>query len=264
MEQADRRAALLALVGATESYLDELEAAAAIPASQNPQPANERIDAQADEAASALAAAEALSKNDALAPPSVSAAPLARVLGTRHQDYRTYRQRLAQARAINEQRATRLASVLSFTGSFDGILSRYSASRDELADWTAKVASEGVTYTEAYAVLKQQVERREQLRDELAALSASAEFATFHTDVLALMDSAISATEDASRGISEYQLDDSYTYYSYDETPGWTSFREASHRISDSYDATLSAYAQQKQTLTARLSKREPLPKPPA
>ena len=49
VEQADRRAALVALVGATESYLDELQAAATLPAAQDPQAASDRADEQADE-----------------------------------------------------------------------------------------------------------------------------------------------------------------------------------------------------------------------
>ena len=150
----------------------------------------------------------------------------------------------------------------SFTGSFDGILSRYSASRDELGDWASKVATEGATYTEAYQVLEQQADRRRQLRDELAALSAPAEFATARASILSVMDSAITATEDASRGISEYQSD--YTYSSYDQTPGWTSFHETSLQIADDYGSAMSTYERDKQTIIARLSKREPLPKSPA
>jgi hypothetical protein len=83
-------------------------------------------------------------------------------------------------------------------------------------------------------------------------------------NVLAVMDSAITATEDASRGISEYQSDVDYTYYSYDQTPGWLSFQEASQQIGTDYGRALSAYEQQKRTILTRLSKREPLPKPPA
>ena len=75
-------------------------------------------------------------------------------------------------------------------------------------------------------MLYQQAERRRQLRDELTALVAPAEFATMKADVLAVMDSAIPATEDASRGISEYQSDTYYSYGSYDQTPGWVSSRK--------------------------------------
>ena len=264
VEQADRRAALVALVGATERYLDELQAAATLPAAQNPQAASDRADEQADELRSALAAANPLSSHDELAPPNVSATPLVRSLASRHQAFLTYEKRLAAAKALNRRRAARLASVSSFTGSFDGIIGRYSDSRDELGDWTAKVESEGATWDEAYGVLYQQTDRRRQLRDELTALVAPAEFATMKSDVLAVMDSAITATEDASRGISEYQSDTYYTYGSYDQTPGWVSFQEASEQIGKDYSRGLSAYEHQKRTILARLSKREPLPKPPA
>ena len=207
VEQADRRAALVALVGATESYLDELQAAAALPAAQNPQAASDHADEQADELGSALAAANALSSRDELPPPNVSARPLVRALASRHEAFLTYEKRLTAAKALNRRRAALLASAQTFTRSFDGIIGRYSDSREELGDWTAKVESEGSTYDEAYAVLAQQSDRRRQLRDELTALHAPAEFATMKTDVLAVMDSAITATEDASRGISEYQSD---------------------------------------------------------
>jgi hypothetical protein len=264
VEQADRRAALVALVGATESYLDELQAAATLPAAQDPQAASERADEQADELENALAAANALSSRDELLPPNVRATPLVRALASRHQAYLTYEKQLAATVALNQRRAAHLASAQTFTRSFDGIIGRYSNSRDELGDWTAKVENEGATYTEAYEVLYQQTERRKQLRDELTALAAPAEFATMKADVLAVMDSAITATEDASRGISEYQSDLDYTYYSYDQTPGWLSFQEASHQISTDYSRALSAYESQKQAILARLSRREPLPKPPA
>jgi hypothetical protein len=264
VEQADRRAALVALVGATESYLDELQAAAALPAAQDPQAANDRADEQADELESALAAANALSSRNELLPPNVSATPLVRALASRHQAYLTYEKQLAAAKALNQRRAAHLASAETFTGSFDGIIGRYSDSRDELGNWTAKVESEGASYTEAYEVLYQQAERRRQLRDELTALAAPAEFVTTKADVLAVMDSAITATEDASRGISEYQSDVDYTYYSYDQTPGWISFQQASRQVGTDYGRALAAYENQKQTILARLSKREPLPKPPA
>jgi hypothetical protein len=264
VEQADRRAALVALVGATESYLDELQAAATLPAAQDPQAASERADEQADELESVLAAANALSNRDELLPPNVSATPLVRALASRHQAYLTYEKQLAAAKTLNRRRAAHLASAQTFTRSFDGIIGRYSDSRDELGDWTAKVENEGATYTEAYEVLYQQAERRRQLRDELTALVAPAEFATIKADVLAVMDSAITATEDASRGISEYQSDVDYTYYSYDQTPGWLSFQEASQQIGTDYGRALSVYEQQKRTILTRLSAREPLPKPPA
>ncbi len=264
VEQADRRAALVALVGATESYLDELQAAATLPAAQNPQAASDRADDQADELGSALAAANTLSSHDELPPPNVSATPLVRALASRHQAFLTYEKRLAAATALNRRRAARLASVSSFTGSFDGIIGRYSDSRDELGDWTAKVESEGATWDEAYGVLYQQTDRRRQLRDELTALVAPAEFATMKSDVLAVMDSAITATEDASRGISEYQSDTYYTYGSYDQTPGWVSFQEASEQIGTDYSRALAAYDAEKRTIIARLGKREPLPKQPA
>jgi hypothetical protein len=264
VEQADRRAALVALVGATESYLDELKAAATLPAAQNPQPASDRANQQADELETALAAANALSSRDELPPPTVSATPLVVALASRHQAFLTYEKRFAAAKALNRLRAARLTSAQTFTRSFDGIIGRYSDSRDELGDWTAKVDSEGSTYSEAYGVLAQQTDRRRQLRDELAALVAPAEFATMKADVLAVMDSAIIATEDASRGISEYQSDVNYSYYSYDQTPGWVSFQEASDQISTDYSRALSAYEKRKRTITARLSTREPLPKPPA
>lgn len=264
VEQADRRAALVALVGATESYLDELQAAAMLPAAQDPQAASDRVDEQAVELESALAAANALSSRDELPPPNLSATPLVRALASRHQAFLTFEKQLAAAKALNRRRAAHLAIAQTFTRSFDGIIGRYSDSRDELGDWTAKVESEGSSYSEAYAVLYQQTERRRQLRDELTALVAPAEFATMKADVLAVMDSAITATEDASRGISEYQSDVDYTYYSYDQTPGWLSFQEASHQIGTDYSRALSAYEQQKRTIVARLSKREPLPKPPA
>jgi hypothetical protein len=264
VEQADRRAALVALVRATESYLDELQAAATLPAAQNPQAASDHADQQADELESALAAANALSSRDELPPPNVSARPLVRALASRHQAFLTYEKRLAAAKALSQRRAALLASAQAFTRSFDGIIGRYSDSRDELGDWTAKVESEGSTYDEAYGVLYQQTERRRQLRDELTALVAPAEFATMKGHVLAVMDSAITATEDASRGISEYQSDAGYTYYSYDQTPGWVSFQKASDQIATHYNRALSAYEHQKRTILARLSKREPLPKPPA
>ena len=75
----------------------------------------------------------------------MSATPLVRALASRHQAFLTYEKQLAAAKALNGRRAARLASAQTFTGWFDGIIGRYSSSRDELGDWTAKVESEGAT-----------------------------------------------------------------------------------------------------------------------
>jgi hypothetical protein len=267
VSQAVPRAALVAFVDAEEQYLRELTRLAELDAKTllAGQLARARELAVDTEAAYTAARAVLPSTHAAATSLALSPAALERVLSERRAAWITYERELAKAQQVNRRRATQLATLQAFTGRLDGIIDRYSTSRNDLSDWIAGVNSHGASFGEAYQVLEQQAERRRQLRTELAALQPPAAFAGHVSALLALIDRAIEATEAASRGIGEYQFStywDGYTRY--DETPGWLSFQQASGEISESYGLTLSRYQQAKRTLTARLAKKVPLPKPPA
>ena len=264
VEQRRHRVVLLTALAAERRYVTELERLAGLapPLATEAEFAGARE--YAEEAEDALAAALALRPNEAASSGvELTPAPVIRVLSTARERWIQARQERARVTRLNRQRAEQLASLRAFTDQFDGIIARYSSARSELAAWIDKVNASGATFAEAYDVLAQQADRRRQLREELAGLSTPAAFAADKERVLAVMDRAVDATTSASRGISEYQVDDEGYYSSYDQTPGWQSFEQTTDEISRSYAAAIAAYQARKTEVFRPLMKKVPLPKLP-
>lgn len=257
------RQALLRVVTAEQGYVTELRRLSQLAPREVANVQFARSSELAREAEEAILAAPSLPSGGEVRAIDLSPAALTRVLSALRA---TWVEIQADRRRINRLNANRVASlraVRSFSAQFDGIVARYSEAREELGDWIYKVNSVGASFIEAYQVLELQAERRRQFRSELAALSSPPEFSPDKAALLAVMDSAIAATETASRGIAEYQSDYSGYYSSYDQTPGWQEFEVTSDAVGTSYANALRAYKQRKDLVEAGLSKRVRLPKLP-
>jgi hypothetical protein len=261
-EIPEYRSALVAFFDAEIKYLKELERLANLPSAEAIPSEYQRAPELAGELETAMEAAIAL-RDDAVDFGTVALSPTALTQTlSKLAEYRAevQRERVRIARA-NRRRAARLAELKATTDQMDGIIGRYSDARGNLATWIDGVNSHGASFMEAYDVLFQHAELRRQLREELAALDVPDPFGADKSALLAVMDAAINATEDASRGISEYQF--SWAYYSYDQTPGWLSFKSATSQISKDYGAAQSTYAGRKEELFRTLSRKRPLPELP-
>jgi flagellar biosynthesis chaperone FliJ len=163
----------------------------------------------------------------------------------------------ARIRRQNQARAEQLASIEAFVGSLDGVIARYATARTELSDWIEETNA-GRTWAEAYQVLDQQQARRIQLREELSALEAPAEFGETKTELLGIMDAAIDAMGAASRGMAEYQYD--WSYWDFRDTPGWREFEKVTSDITNRLETTLYHYEATKEEVLSKLRTRKPLP----
>lgn len=262
VDSAAHREAVVSVVTVLDGVLAELNRLASLPSAEAESADLGRMDAASDDLYQAI--------DDALRTQSLEprlAIPIldVTVIGAALSDLAAYREEVLAERTrikrANDRRAEALRGIESFTGQFDGIIDRYSTSRSELADWIDKVNSSGASYVEAYQTLDQQIERRVQLRDELAALDAPGEFASDKSAVLSVMDRAINAVEAAYRGVVEYQYN--YRYWSYEDTPGWRTFENETAIITDDYGAALGSYEASKAAVIKRLSKVVPLPNLP-
>lgn len=258
---AGRRSALENIVVAQLDYFSELDRLSELPSAEAQPSEYVRARELAGEVEATFAQAK---RYDAtLEVPAISPSPLTAVLS----DLAAYRKEVlkerARAREINKERAAELAEVNAFTDQLDGIVSRYSSARGELSEWIDNVDQYGSSFNAAYSKLDQQVELRNQLRSELAALTPPDPFGADQAALLAVMDRAVTATQDAYRGIEEFQFDFNYRYLYYYDTPGWRSFEAQTDEISDSYEAALAAYESRKTDVVKRLEKRVPLPELP-
>lgn len=255
------RIALMSVVLAGQEYIEELERVVAIPPSRPLAGELTQLPRLAGALNAAVRNAGALNSRDSRVLPTADPGALVRRLTARRTAWVMYTRRVASVRRANKARAAQLEAVRSFTGQFDGVIGRYSAARNDLARWIDKVNTQGATFIEAYQVLGQQAALRQQLRDEASRLGAPSLFASDRTATLAIMDHAIAATEAASRGVAEYQYDDSYAVY--DESPGWLEFEAASTEISGAYTTAISNYDAHKKLTFERLARKQPLPPPP-
>lgn len=261
VKDGGRREALENIATAEVAYLEELARLSELPSAEARPSEYLRVGELASELEGAFE--DAQSFDASLEVPAISPSPLTSALA----DLASYRKEVIKererARKINQQRAEDLAAVNAFTDQLDGIVSRYSAARADLAAWIDNVDRYGASFGAAYSKLDQQIALRSQLRNELAALTPPDPFGADQAALLAVMDRAITATQDAYRGIEEYQFDFNLRYIFYYETPGWRSFEAQTDEISDSYETVLANYEANKAETVKRLERRVPLPELP-
>jgi hypothetical protein len=263
-ESAEHRQTLVSVIGIQRNYLTELVRLATLSSQDVNDAQFDRSIQLLDELEDAIDnAIELRPGSPPVARPSLSPAPVTRVLVGLAEYREEVLAERARIRRQTQRRAARLAELQTFAGQFDGVINRYSAARGELAVWIDRVNTHGVSFLEAFQVLEQQVDVRRQLRNELAALDAPAPFGEHKEAILAVMDRAISANEAAYRGTEEYLYDFDLVYYTYEETPGWKSFQSSTTQISKDYSAAIAAYESDRDALFMELRKKRPLPELP-
>ena len=250
------------VAAAEDRYFSEFVRLAALPSADAKPSQYRRVDELADELNVAIQdALDLRGSNFNLVPPTLSPTSLTSALA----DLAEYRERIIQKRSEirkqNRERAQELENVTAFTGQLDGIIARYSDARSELQDWLDDVRTYGASLMEGYRVLDQNLQLRQQIRDELSSVVAPEDFSGDVQALLAVIDDAVSATDSAILALDEYLY--SWRYRSVFETPGWAQFQSATASISDDYAAAISSYEQHKDEVIRRLSKTVPLPELP-
>lgn len=258
---ADLRAAVARVADAQEAYLDELIRLAGLRSAEADPSEYGRSDELKDELDAALLAASALHEGAWSDLPQLSPTRLTAALS----DLAEYRKEVLKQREVikkkNAARAEQLATVRGFTGQVDGLIGRYTEARADLQTWADGAYAGNASIFEGYQVLEQNVELRQQIRSELAALSPPDPFSDDVQALISVIDEAITATESAIRGLDEYMY--SWRYRQVRDTPGWQQFQNATDSISDRYESAVDSYETDKAAEIKRLEKKLPLPELP-
>ena len=131
----------------------------------------------------------------------------------------------ARVQKIRQGRQAALAAITSYDSSVRGYLATYDGLRTDLDGWIRKVDTEGTTFAKAYRFLGSASAATQSVQNGIAALDAPGDVAAAHARLLAFMDGAIAAVNEARAGISERERGskDKYSYYT--EAPGWERLR---------------------------------------
>lgn len=157
---------------------------------------------------------------------------------------------------VQAAKTAELTALDSYASGVRAQVSRYSTLRRTMQDFVDRVDTVGVTFAEAYTALADAGSQRSSVRSNLAGISPPAAVAAAHNGLLSVLDTAVSAVNDATDGIrqfestsyydSSYYCDDYYDYYCdtayrtyYKDTPGWQTFVAKSDSITSSYDSAL-------------------------
>jgi hypothetical protein len=179
----------------------------------------------------------------------------------------------AETDRIEAEKAAQLATLDTYAQSVRGQASRYSTLRRTLQDFMDRVDTVGVSFDEAYAALSDAGSQRTSVRANLAGLNPPAAVAGAHNGLLDVLDTAVSAIDDAIDGTREYEAsqysscpywdeycyDDDY-YLWYKDTPGWQTFTSKSDAITSSYDSALRSW---ESAVASERSRIEATPLPP-
>jgi hypothetical protein len=149
----------------------------------------------------------------------------------------TLRQWRSQTRRQRARNRRSLAAVTSYSTTLHGHLRSYDRLRDETSNWVAKVDREGATFNEAYQVLGDMADARQNIKDAIAAIDAPPSLAAAQNRLLLVLGNAVQGMHDASSGISDYQFNELDYDFDYKRSPGWQQFERMSSRVSADYAA---------------------------
>jgi hypothetical protein len=176
------------------------------------------------------------------------------------------RQRLADWRlnyhAAVQTKSADGASLRHYRDGMNAHLQRYAALRSDLSTWIDRVDSGAyVTWDEAYSVLSQAQGDRQAVRDAISGLTPPANVVSAHTEMLSVIDDAISATQAGYDGMQDSNYCSTNCYYK--DTPGWQRFSSESSRItaafSDASEAWDSAIAATETSIEDRQLPKKPI-----
>jgi hypothetical protein len=197
--------------------------------------------------ANALVSGLALNSPTALVPPAAALGTLVSSLDTRISKaaYALHRWRLSVKRARARKRAA-LRNVNAYAATIGGYISQYSGLRDSLQNAVNRIAS-GVSYTKAYQLLGDATSQRQTLKDSITGLPApngAAGAAAAQNQVGHALGDSITAINDASSGLSDYQSTPGF-YASYQDTPGWQQFESLSTQVASEFASANSLWESQ-------------------
>jgi hypothetical protein len=154
------------------------------------------------------------------------------------------RQWQAQTRSQRSRNRSSLNELDSYVATVRGHLASYDRLRDETSNWVAKVDRDGATFTEAYQVLGDMAESRQNIKDAIAAIDAPPAVAAAQNRLVLVLGNAVQAMHDATSGISDYQFNQDDYGFDYKQSPGWQEFERSSAQISSDYAAARAGWEQ--------------------
>lgn len=162
-----------------------------------------------------------------------------------------------QVKQIEADKAQRLAALDAYAESVRPLLDRYSGLRRDAQDFVDRVDTVGATYDEAYSFFESAASQRQSIRTSLATLTPPAKMAASHSGLLAVIDTAIGAVNDAAAGVRQ----DEFSYFTYyKDTPGWQTFESKSDQITGAYDSAVGVW---NDAVDAERAEIEAIPLPP-
>lgn len=165
----------------------------------------------------------------------------------------------AEVERVTAERGAALADLDGYLAVARPQLDRYAGLRKELSNFTAEVGD--MTFSRAYSEISDALSARYDVREILGGATAPVALTGAHSELLAIIDTAIDALASAYSGLSDYEY---YRYYydSFEDTPGWESFQEQSTGISAAWTKALAAWEQQVDDERARAEGMTPPAKP--
>lgn len=156
--------------------------------------------------------------------------------------------------ARSQSRRTGARKALdAYVADVQPLIDEYSQLRTAMGNFSDEVAAGGYTWDRAYAFLANAATERARIKASLDAIQAPAALEGAHETLVNVIDRSVAAVKAASEGLSQCQ--GSYYCYSYQDTPGWQTFRSESGSISAAYSRALdswkSAVAREKTKLSA-------------
>ncbi len=140
---------------------------------------------------------------------------------------------------IEADKQARLTALDDYAAAVRPLMNRYSGLRKEMQDFVNKVDTVDATYEEAYAFLESAASQRQAVRSDLASVTPPASIAAAHSGIVAIIDTSVSAINDATAGVREHE----YSYYGYyKDTAGWQTYLTKSNQITSSYNTAVNVW----------------------
>jgi hypothetical protein len=154
----------------------------------------------------------------------------------------TLRQWRSQTRHQRARNRRSLNALTSYATTVRGHLGSYDRLRDETGSWVAKVDSQGATFSEAYQVLGDMAESRQNIKDAISAIDAPPALAAAQNRLVLVLGNGVQGMHDATSGISDYQFNRDDYGFDYKQSPGWQQFERMSSQVSSDYAAARTAW----------------------
>jgi hypothetical protein len=169
---------------------------------------------------------------------------------------------LAKTRAVRARNRQALQTLVSYEGTMNGYLAHYDSLRTDLSDWISKVDDTGATFDEAYQKLGDAESGRMNLKDTITHLKAPAAARAAQNGIVEVLSRSITAIDDASSGIADYQYDAFQYDFNYKNAPGWKEFESGSASTANAYAAARAAWQSSVRKAKTAVRRRDLPPRP--